>query len=100
VALSDFFRRTFLDATGAPSAQLVTAFAVSAGISVVIPVGLIFNRWPPESILVALLTFDAALLGLDTYLSRTKVQADNPQPASVVGTAGNVTVEQAPESQG
>ena len=84
--LPDFIRRTFLDATGQPSATLATAFAVNASVALVLPVGLLTNRYPPAEILLVMVSYAALLLGLDFSLSRAKLAADNPAPAPAVGT--------------
>ncbi len=91
-SLRAFFHDTFTDVLNQPSALLATAFGVNASVCMVLPVGLLTNRWPPAEILLVIVTYAAVLLGLDFNLTRTKIQADNPQPASVVGSAQNVTV--------
>ena len=87
-----FLRATFLDATGQPSATLATAFAVNASVALVLPVGLLTNRYPPVEILLAMLSYGALLLGLDFSLSRTKIIADNPPPPAAVGTLNADTI--------
>lgn len=88
--LTEFFKRTFCDATGTPDGKLVTIAGVAAIVMAAFPIGWIWGRWPPEYIWSPTLLFLAAGLGIDAYVTRAKIQADAP-PAP----ASEVTVENA-----
>jgi hypothetical protein len=93
--LTDFLKKTFCDATGAPDGKLLTIAAVALVVVATYPVGWIFKVWPPEYIHTPTLLFLAAGLGIDAYVTRAKIQAEAPPapPASVsVGNVENVTL--------
>jgi hypothetical protein len=93
--VSEFFKKSFFDATGTPDGKLLTIAAVAAVVVLTYPVGWIFHVWPPEYIHTPTLLFLAAGLGIDAYVTRAKIQADAPPtpPATVeVSNVENVTI--------
>jgi hypothetical protein len=90
MTLTEFFKKTFCDATGQPDGKLLTIAGVALIVICAFPVGWIFQRWPPEYIWSPTLLFLAAGLGIDAYVTHAKIRAD-AGPETVVEQSGKVT---------
>ena len=91
-AFAHFARETFCDARGRADGKLLTTFAVAVVVVVSYPVGWIWGRWTPEYIWAPTLLFLATALGLDAYITGTKIRAESPAPAATVGTLNADTI--------
>lgn len=71
-----FLRHSFSDVRGAPDGKLLTIAAVATVVVATYPVGWIWHVWPPEYVFSPSLLFLAAGLGIDAYVTHTKIKAD------------------------
>jgi len=90
MTLTDFFKKSFCDATGTPDGKLLTIAAVALIVVATFPVGCFFKIWPPEYIWSPTLLFLAAGLGIDAYVTHAKIKAE-AGPETVVEQSGKVT---------
>ena len=74
--LFSFLAHSFSDARGEPDGKLLTVAAVAFVVVLTYPVGWIWHVWPPEYIHSPMLLFLAAGLGLDAYVTHTKIRAE------------------------
>lgn len=88
-ALRRFLRHSFSDARGCPDGKLLTIAAVAAMVVLTYPIGWIWQVWPPEYIHSSTLLFLAAGLGIDAYVTRTKIKAEQacPEPPAAPDSA-------------
>ena len=74
--LTEFFRRSFLDAKGNPDGKLLTLFGLSFVVLCSYPIGWIWGRWMPQPVFDSSLLFLAAGFGIDAVITRAKIQAE------------------------